>query len=78
VRFAVGLRNSNNKTMRLGMVAGFRVLICDNMALSGDFRPLLAKHTRSLELDDALSLAVDRIQRGIPPIREQYLRQNDG
>ncbi len=39
VRFAIGLRNANDKSMRLGMVAGYRVFVCDNMALSGDFKP---------------------------------------
>lgn len=44
VRFALGIRTSNDKSMRLSMVAGYRVFICDNMAFSGEFKPLLAKH----------------------------------
>lgn len=70
VRFAIGLRNANDKSMRLGMVAGYRVFVCDNMALSGDFKPLLAKHTKNFDLVEALSLGVDRIQRGFGPLRE--------
>lgn len=70
VRFAIGLRNANDKSMRLGMVAGYRVFVCDNMALSGDFKPLLAKHTKNFDLVEALSLGVDRIQRGFSPLRE--------
>src|SRR5687768_15503412 len=35
VQFAIGLRNSNDKSMRLGMVAGYRVFVCDNMAFTG-------------------------------------------
>lgn len=64
VRFAIGLRNANDKSMHLGMVAGYRVFVCDNMALSGDFKPLLAKHTKHLDLVESLSVGVDRIQRG--------------
>ncbi|OLE55397.1 MAG: hypothetical protein AUG51_02770 [Acidobacteria bacterium 13_1_20CM_3_53_8] len=70
VRFAIGLRNANDKSMRLGMVAGYRVFVCDNMALSGDFKPLLAKHTKHFNLVDSLSTGVDRIQRGFQPLRE--------
>jgi hypothetical protein len=71
VRFAIGLRNANDKSMRLGMVAGYRVFVCDNMALSGDFKPLLAKHSKNFELVESLSIGVDRIQRGFEPLRTQ-------
>lgn len=70
VRFAIGLRNANDKSMRLGMVAGYRVFVCDNMALSGDFKPLLAKHTKHFDLVESLSIGVDRIQRGFQPLRD--------
>jgi hypothetical protein len=70
VRFAIGLRNANDKSMRLGMVAGYRVFVCDNMALGGDFKPLLAKHSKHFDLVESVSLGVDRIQRGFQPLRE--------
>lgn len=70
VRFAIGLRNANDKSMRLGMVAGYRVFCCDNMALSGDFKPLLAKHSKNFDLVESISMGVDRIQRGWQPLRE--------
>lgn len=63
-RFSIGLRNSNDKSMRLALTAGYRVFVCDNMAFSGDFAPLLHKHTRNLSLTDSISIAVDRIHRG--------------
>jgi hypothetical protein len=69
VRFAIGLRNANDKSMRLGMVAGYRVFVCDNMMLSGDFKPLLAKHSKHFDLVESISIAVDRIQRGFEPLR---------
>ena len=71
VRFALGIRNANDKSMRLGLVAGYRVFVCDNMALSGDFRPMLAKHTKHFDLTETLSVGVDRIQRGWQPLRER-------
>lgn len=70
VRFAIGLRNANDKSMRLGMVAGYRVFVCDNMALGGDFKPLLAKHSKHFDLVESISIGVDRIQRGFPSLRE--------
>ena len=70
VNFAIGLRNANDKSMRLGMVAGYRVFVCDNMSLSGDFHPLLAKHTKHLDLVESVSMGIDRIQRGWQPLRE--------
>ena len=68
-RFSIGLRNSNDKSMRLGLTAGLRVLVCDNMAFSGDFTPLSQKHSKSLELSDAISIAVDRIHRSFEPLK---------
>ncbi len=70
-RFSIGLRNSNDKSMRLALTAGYRVFVCDNMAFSGDFSPLLHKHTRKLELYDAISVAVDRIHRAFEPMKQQ-------
>jgi hypothetical protein len=69
VRFAIGLRNSNDKSMRLGLVAGYKVKICDNMMFQGDFNPLLAKHTKGLDLIESVSLGVDRIHRGFEPLK---------
>lgn len=69
VRFAIGLRNANDKSMRLGLVAGYRVKICDNMMFQGDFNPLLAKHTKGLDLIESISLGVDRIHRGFEPLK---------
>ena len=63
VRFAVGLRSSNNKSMKLALACGYRVMCCSNGMLSGDFMPLSVKHSASLDIDDALALGIDRIRR---------------
>jgi hypothetical protein len=70
-RFSIGIRNSNDKSMRLAMTVGYRVLVCDNMAFHGDFTPVLAKHTRRFSLTDALSIGVDRMQRCFEPMQRQ-------
>jgi hypothetical protein len=69
-RFSIGLRNSNDKSMRLALTAGYHVFVCDNLAFSGDFTPLLHKHTRNLELRDSISIAIDRIHRGFEPLKQ--------
>jgi hypothetical protein len=70
-RFAVGIRNANDKSMRLALTVGYRVLVCDNMAFHGDFTPVLAKHTKHLSLVDVLSIGIDRIQRNFEPMKQQ-------
>ena len=75
VRFAIGLRNANDKSMRVGLVAGYRVIVCENKMLTGDFNPLLAKHSKHFNLVDALSVAVDRIHRNIGEVSDQIERK---
>jgi len=70
-RFSVGVRNSNDKSMCLALTVGYRVLVCDNMAFHGDFTPVLAKHTKHMNLVDILSVGVDRMQRNFEPMRKQ-------
>jgi hypothetical protein len=71
VRFSVGIRNGNDRSLRLAMTVGYRVMVCDNMAFSGDFTPVLAKHSKHFSLLDALSIGVDRMQRNFEPMRAQ-------
>src|SRR5437879_6094419 len=70
-RFAIGVRNANDKSMRLAMTVGYRVFVCDNLAFYGEFTPVLHKHTKNLHLTDALSVGVDRMQRNFGPMKHQ-------
>jgi hypothetical protein len=70
-RFSIGIRNSHDKSIRLGLTAGLRVFDCSNMAFSGAFASVLAKHTKSFNLIDTLSVGVDRIQRNFEPLQRQ-------
>jgi hypothetical protein len=71
LRFALGIRNSNDKSFRLAVTVGYRVFVCDNLAFQGDFSPLLAKHSHNTNLIDLVSVGVDRIQRNFRPIMNQ-------
>ncbi len=70
-RFSIGIRNSHDKSLRLGLTAGIRVFVCSNMAFSGEFTPVLAKHSKSFNLIDTLAVGVDRIQRNFGPMQRQ-------
>lgn len=70
-RFSLGLRNANDKSMRLGLVVGVRVLYCDNMAFSGDFEPVLAKHSKHFDLNSALAVGLEQMQRNFKPMADQ-------
>ena len=50
------------------MTVGYRVLVCENMAFSGDFQPVLAKHSKHFSLQNALSIGVDQMQRNFEPM----------
>jgi hypothetical protein len=41
------------------------------MAFSGDFTPVLAKHSKSFNLINTLAVGVDRIQRNFEPLQRQ-------
>jgi len=71
VNFSIGIRNANDKSMRLALTIGYRVVVCDNMAFQGDFTPVLAKHSKHFSLVDAISIGVDRMQRNFAPLAEE-------
>lgn len=66
--FSIGVRNGNDKSMRLSMVAGLRVTVCDNMLFSGDFKPVLRKHTKAMKITDLIAVGVEKIQRNFDPM----------
>jgi hypothetical protein len=70
-RFAIGVRNANNKRFRLACTVGLRVFVCHNLSFRGDFSPVSAKHSKHLSLEDTLSIGVDRMHRNFEPMRTQ-------
>ena len=73
-RFALGIRNSNSKMFRLSVTVGYRVFVCANLAFSGDFTPVLAKHTKNFRINNALSVGVDDMMRNFKPMVESVER----
>lgn len=58
---AVGFRHGNDGSMALGMVAGERVFVCDNMMFSGDAVVMHRKHTKGFDLQRDVAEAMDRL-----------------
>ncbi len=48
---AIGIRNSIDKTHSVGLCAGERITVCDNLMFSGDY-VVFRKHTGSLEIEE--------------------------
>ena len=69
-RFALGIRNSHDKTFRLAITVGYRVFVCENLAFHGDYSPVLAKHSKNFSLQSVLSIGVDNMQRNFKPMVE--------
>ena len=73
-RFSIAVRNAHDKSMRLAMTVGYKVFCCENGAFSGDFEPVLAKHSKHFNLVEAISIGVDQMQRNFKPMVEQVTR----
>lgn len=59
--YAIGVRNINARRGTLALTAGFRVFVCDNMALRGDFAPFSYQHTSKTEWRAVVALAVEKV-----------------
>jgi len=70
-RFAIGLRNSHDKSFRLSCTVGLRVFVCENLAFHGEYTPVLAKHSKNFLLEDSFAVGVDRMQRNFGPLKRQ-------
>lgn len=56
----IGFRNSINKTLSVGVTAGMRVFVCDNLAFDGEFIRF-RKHTGGLNQEELELLAEDAV-----------------
>ena len=56
---SLAFRASNDKTFPLQIMAGISVMVCDNLALSGDVVALKRKHTSRLDLSKEVAAGID-------------------
>lgn len=61
----IGIRNSIDKTHSVGLCAGERVSVCDNLLFSGDF-VIFRKHTGRLEIEEIEFYAEEALDALLP------------
>lgn len=71
--YSIGVRNIQAKRGSLAMTAGFRVFVCDNMALRGDFTPFSYQHASKTEWRAVVALAVERVHLDLVAL-ERHIR----
>ena len=67
---ALGLRTSNNKQFCIQIAVGARVVVCDNLLLSGEFIALKRKHTAHLDLMGELIEGIHKFELGYRAYRK--------
>lgn len=60
IRCTMGIRNSLKKQFAVGICAGNKVMVCDNMVFSGEFIEF-RKHTARLDMDEMIEVATKAI-----------------
>lgn len=65
--YTIGFRNSYDKSLALGLVAGARVFVCSNLCFSGDIKQL-RKHTSGLDLDRELEKLFKTVVPSLPSV----------
>jgi hypothetical protein len=66
---SLGFRHGNDKQMAIQIVAGGRVFVCDNMSLYCSMVVLKAKHTWGFNLDQRITLGLERWEKGVVVVR---------
>ena len=57
----IGIRNSHDQSLSVGLAAGISVMCCSNLAFGGTM-VLKRRHTSRIELDDLVVTAVDELE----------------
>lgn len=63
--YELGIRNATDKSMALGLCAGDRVFVCDNLAFTGDLL-MFRKHTAGLDHDEMVRLGMNAVKDLLP------------
>jgi len=59
--WSIGIRNSMDKSMALGITAGTKVFVCENLAFDGEFVEL-RRHTKGLSIEELEFMAYRAIR----------------
>ena len=69
--FSVGLRHAIDKTMSIGVCAGKRTFVCDNLMFSSD-TVVFRKHTGQLSVEELTIIASEAIKAVLPQFDELH------
>jgi len=69
-----GFRNATDQSMSIQAVAGSRVFVCDNLALSGSMFAMKRKNSTRLDLSDAVATGFDKFAIHIQTLEVQIER----
>ena len=67
---AIGIRTANDKSLALQLAIGYRVFVCDNMAMHGELLALKRKHTANLDLHTEFATGIGRYVNGYAKLQE--------
>lgn len=66
--YEIGIRNSINKRFAIGLTAGTRVFVCDNLAFTGEFIDF-RKHTNGVDDAELERLAEGAFEKAVPQLK---------
>jgi hypothetical protein len=76
---SIGIRNSINKSLSVGLTCGVNVFVCSNLCFGGE-AVIMRKHTIGIEIEelipqafDSLNLEFERLEAGIVRMKKQIL-----
>ena len=72
--FQIGLRNSINKQMAIGITIGYNIMVCSNMIFSGEYITF-RKHTGGLSLDELNYMVAMAIMKAELKLTTEHNRQ---
>lgn len=70
---SLGFRNSTNSALAIKVVAGSRVFVCDNLALSGDMIAVLRRNTTGLDLEAAVRAGFAKFEKHATALDRQIM-----
>jgi hypothetical protein len=80
LRYALGFRNSHDKSLPVGFVSGAQVIVCSNLMLAGDVKQV-RRHTSRIseDLDEKFELIEKNIEKNFKTIKEdiQVYKEKD-
>ncbi len=74
--WSLGIRNSMDKSLALGITAGTKVFVCDNLAFDGEYLTF-RKHTSGLDNDELEFLAYKSMKNMVPRL-ESFQKWHEG